>query len=102
MNIQAVSAVGYGANLTSVAQRSDGRTQAPAASSSETSREKVEISDTSSDMAVVRKAVDALPDVRLPIVNDINARIAISDYPIANNMNEALKQMLMSKVLSTS
>ncbi len=100
MNIQSVSAVGYGANVGSVVKRNDGRNQAPA-STSGSPKEMVEISDKSSDMATVRKAIDTLPDVRLPMIKDISARIAINDYPIANNMDAALKNMLLSGILAT-
>ena len=101
MNIQAVSTAGYGANLGSTKRSSDGRVQAPAPKTGNPT-EKLEISDTSSEMATVRKVIDAQPEVRLQLVKDINARIAINDYPISNNMDSALKKMLMNGILSSS
>jgi len=93
MNIQAVNAA-YG--NTYGAKKSEYKS-VPAHKAIQT--EKVEISSQSSQLQTVRAALDEMNDVRLDMVKKIKARIKNNDYPIENNLNKVLKEMIQSNIL---
>ena len=61
--------------------------------------EKVEISNQSTQLQTVRAAMDEMNDIRLEMVKKIKARIKNNDYPIENNLNQVLKEMIQSNIL---
>jgi len=63
------------------------------------SAEKVEISDTSKTLQVVKEAIDRLPDVRIQRVMEIKERIKKNDYPLENRLARALDLMAEAKVV---
>ncbi len=95
MNIQTVTAA-YGSKLYDV-KRSDS-TSVPT-NGTDVKKEKVEISKFSSQLHKLKSIVDNTPEVRLEVVKEIIARIKVNDYPIENNLDEALKKMIKSRVL---
>ncbi len=93
MNIQAINAV-YG--NTYGAKKSENKS-VPADKVIKT--EKVEISNQSSHLQTIKAVLDEMDDVRLDMVKKIKARIKNNDYPIENNLNEVLKEMIQSNIL---
>ncbi|MFP4416500.1 MAG: flagellar biosynthesis anti-sigma factor FlgM [Chitinivibrionales bacterium] len=63
------------------------------------SSERVEISARSAALQNARAQIDALPEVRLEVVEEIRKRIEINDYPLENNMDEALKNMIEKHIV---
>ncbi|MFW5960008.1 MAG: flagellar biosynthesis anti-sigma factor FlgM [Chitinivibrionales bacterium] len=61
--------------------------------------EKVEISKQSSAIAKALAAVKEAPEVRSKVVKEIKARIQINDYPLENNLNKALKDMIKKGII---
>ena len=99
MNIQSITAAAYGSKIADL-KRSDSRNTAPSPVPEQRSGETVEISATSSELSMLKGVIDALPEIRIKTVEDIQARIAINDYPIKNRMDEALKKMMLSGILN--
>ncbi|MGB7566482.1 MAG: flagellar biosynthesis anti-sigma factor FlgM [Chitinivibrionales bacterium] len=62
-------------------------------------QEQVELSESSLNMQKVKEAVDAAPDIRIPIVEEIQKRIANNDYPIPTHAEKALDVMLKNRIL---
>ena len=48
----------------------------------------------------VQNILVTIPDVRLEVVENIKARIKINDYPIPNKLDESLKKLLQSNILT--
>lgn len=67
-----------------------------------TRKEKVELSGHSKDTTVntLKKVVKSSPDVRLPLVKEIEAKIATGDYPLESSLSEALKKMIQARILA--
>jgi anti-sigma28 factor (negative regulator of flagellin synthesis) len=65
----------------------------------EVKKEQVELSDSSKNLQKVKEAVDATPDIRIPIVEKILERIKNNDYPVNTHLDEAIDRMLKNKVL---
>ena len=96
MNIQSIGAAAYGARILDP-KRADSRKPVqdrPA----EVPAETVEISDSSSLLSHLKQVIDKLPEVRIKMVEDIQARIAINDYPIKNHLDDAVKQIILSNI----
>lgn len=62
-------------------------------------KEQVELSESSLNLHKVKEAVNAAPDIRLPIVEAIKKRIANNDYPIPTHTDKALDIMIKFKIL---
>ena len=99
MDIQAINAA-YGRAYDA---KKSGNKSVPALSGDKKS-EKVEISDKTpkkaSELQMVKAVVDEIPEIRLDVVKEIKARIKINDYPIENRLDEMLKKMMQSNILS--
>ena len=59
----------------------------------------VEISGVSSQLQKMRAAITAAPMIRQNLVDSIKIRIKNNDYPIENNLNEALKRLIQSHIV---
>ncbi len=92
MNIQAVNAA-YGS--TYEAKKTEHKS-VPAQKNAKT--EKVEISNQSSELQKVKMVLDKVPEVRLEVVKRIKMRIKNNDYPIENNLNQVLKNMIQNSI----
>lgn len=57
-------------------------------------REKVEISKSSDEIQTIRQFLDALPDVRLQAVEEIQEKIKNNDYPFENKLEPLIEKML--------
>ena len=99
MDIQAVNA----ACGKSYNAKKSGNKSVPALSGDNKS-EKVEISSKASkkdsEVQMVKAVVDEISEIRLDVVKKIKARIKINDYPIENHLDEMLKKMMQSHILS--
>jgi anti-sigma28 factor (negative regulator of flagellin synthesis) len=62
-------------------------------------QEQVELSESSLNLQKVKEAVDAAPEIRIPIVEEIMKRIKNNDYPIPTHAEKALDKMLLNGIL---
>ncbi len=65
----------------------------------ETKKESVELSASSINLQKVKEAVEAAPEIRIPIVEEIIKRIENNDYPISRNAEESIDIMLNKGIL---
>jgi hypothetical protein len=72
---------------------------ADAGKSTAATREVVQFSPKAGELRSVKDAVDSLPDVRLNKVEEIRQRIKLNDYPIENNLNAVLKDLISKNIL---
>ncbi|GEM_PF-1959923 len=70
------------------------------AHNSDLKTEKVEISEQSTEIRKLMTLVEEIPEIRLDIVKEIKARIKNNDYPLENNLDEALKKMIQQDLIS--
>lgn len=97
MNIsRALSA--YGAKPFESAAKTS-KKQAPEKTAAPVPHEQVELSDASQTFRKVQEAVDANPDVRIPIVEEIKQKIKLNGYPIETRMYKALEKMIDNKIV---
>ena len=96
MNIQSVAAA-YGAQYFQPVAKSN-KTAAPVQTAA-VSNEQVEISDKSSDYQTVREAVNALPDIRIPLVENLKNKIKMDGYPFETNIYKALSKIVDYKIV---
>lgn len=64
-------------------------------------KEKVEISHKSEELQFLKGLIGEFPEVRLEVVEEIQARIKNNDYPIENSLDEALKKIIQSNILDS-
>jgi anti-sigma28 factor (negative regulator of flagellin synthesis) len=101
MNVHAVTSEAIRAKLYQpVTSASKRNSKAESAKGSATA-EKVEISGKADEVSMVKSHLDQLPDVRLEVVEDIRSRIEMNDYPLENNLDQAVKMMLEKSVLTS-
>lgn len=96
MNIQSVTAA-YGAKTFEPAAK-NGKKAAPEKSAAVQS-EQVEFSDASMDLQKLHEAVDASPDVRLSLVEEIKIKIKYNGYPLESSLYKALEKMFDDKLI---
>jgi anti-sigma28 factor (negative regulator of flagellin synthesis) len=72
----------------------------PAASHAGGKETQVNISATSATLQKIKNAIESKPEVRIAIVEDIKRRIETNDYPLENNMNEAIKRLIGNDVVA--
>ena len=60
----------------------------------------VSISDTSRELKMVREAMDKEPEIRIPLVEELQAKIKNNDYPIQNRMAHTLEKMFEARILA--
>lgn len=62
-------------------------------------QEHVDFSESSLNLQKVKEAVEAAPEIRIPIVEEIMKRIKNNDYPIPTHAEKALDIMLLNGIL---
>ena len=62
-------------------------------------KEQVEFSEKSQNLQKVKEAIQAAPEIRIPIVEKIKERIKNNDYPIDTHLDQAIDNMLKQHVL---
>jgi anti-sigma28 factor (negative regulator of flagellin synthesis) len=65
----------------------------------EPKQEKVELSEKSQNLQKVKEAINAAPDIRIPMVEKIMERIKNNDYPIDTHLDRAIDNMLNRHIL---
>lgn len=63
--------------------------------------ERVEISTEAKNEDRVFQAVEESPDVRIELVAELQAKIKSNDYPIENNLDEAIRKMIQNDIFSS-
>ena len=96
MNIQSVAAA-YGAQYFQPVAKSH-KVTAPAQPAA-VSNEQVEISGESENYQTVREAVNALPDSRIPLVEDLKNKIKMDGYPLETNIYKALEKLTSNSIV---
>lgn len=100
INIQNVSISAYGAQSLPPAVKTSGKTDPPPQQQILGSNtEKVELSDASVTISRLREKIDAIPEVRIQMVEEIKLKIKQNDYPYTTNLYKAIDKMLESKIL---
>lgn len=98
MNIsRALSA--YGARPIETAVKNNSKKEAPAKAAATVPHEQVELSDDAKSFQKVMEAVDATPEVRIPMVEEIRQKIKLNGYPFETKLYKALEKMIDTKVV---
>lgn len=65
--------------------------------------EKVEISKGDKEVTIktLEKVVQNSPEIRMPLVKELEAKIATGDYPLESSLSEAIKKMIQAKILNS-
>jgi hypothetical protein len=98
INIQHISSAAYGAQTYKPAVKNADREPAPLKSPSVPS-EQLELSDASVNLKKLRDIVDATPDVRIKVVEEIKLKIKFNGYPIESNTYKAVENLISNKVV---
>ncbi len=99
MQIKSVSAA-YGAKPFEPIAKS-GKKAAPEKSAAVQS-EQVEFSDTSLNLQRITEVVNATPEVRIEMVEEIKTKIKHNGYPLESNLYKAVEKLLNDKVITGS
>jgi hypothetical protein len=103
INIQNVSASAYGAQSLPPAIKPNGKTDPPPQMQILGSNtEKVELSDASVTISRLREKIDAIPEIRIKLVEEIKQKIQQNNYPYTTNLYNAIDKMLESKILQAA
>jgi hypothetical protein len=98
INIQQISVAAYGAQTYEPTAKGSGKkvvTPAPSAPRSE----QVELSNASLSLNKVRDAIAALPEVRIPLVEEIRQKIKYNGYPMESAFYKAVQKMVANNVI---
>jgi len=91
-------AAAYGAKpLESVAK--SGKKAAPEKTAAAPQSEQVEISDASLNMQKLKEIIDATPEVRIKVVEDIKTKIKYNGYPIESNIYKAIENLVTDHII---
>lgn len=96
MQIKSVTAA-YGAKPLEPTAKS-GKKDAPGKTAAVQS-EQVEFSDTSLNLQKLTEVVEALPEVRIELVEEIKNKIKHNGYPLESNLYKAVEKMLDNEIL---
>lgn len=98
INIQQIQMAAYGTQTYEPTVKGSGKkavtqTQSPPPS------EQVELSDASMSMNKIRDAIKALPDVRIPLVDEIKQKIKFNGYPIESAFYKSVAKLVADNVI---
>ncbi len=96
MDIRPITAA-YGAKPLESVVKSD-KKAAPEQTAAAQS-EQVEFSDASISMQKVKEVIDAMPDVRIKLVEEIRTKIKYNGYPLESNLYKAMQNLVADKVI---
>jgi hypothetical protein len=96
MDIRPIAAA-YGARPLNSVSKSDSK--AAPEKTTVAQNEHVEFSDTSLSMQKLKDIIDATPDVRIKVVEEIRTKIKYNGYPLESNLYKALQNMVNDKIL---
>ncbi|NLD94350.1 MAG: flagellar biosynthesis anti-sigma factor FlgM [Fibrobacter sp.] len=98
MNIsRALSA--YGARPIDAAVKNNSKKEAPAKAAATVPHEQVVLSSEAQSFRKVMEAVDATPEVRIPLVEEISQKIKLNGYPFETKLYKALEKMIEAKIV---
>lgn len=86
ITLQNISTSAYGARSFQPAAMGNGTKETPPQPLA--AGEKVELSDVSITINRLRDKIDALPEIRIKLVEEIKQRIRENNYPFVNNLNK--------------
>jgi hypothetical protein len=98
INIQNVSTSAYGAQSFQPTIKANGKTDLPPQPIIAKS-EKVELSEASMTISRLREKIDAIPEVRIKMVEEIKQKIKENNYPYTTNLYKAMDKMLENQIL---
>jgi anti-sigma28 factor (negative regulator of flagellin synthesis) len=101
INIQNVSASAYGAQSLQPTIKASGKTDPPPQPPIVNS-EKVELSEASITISRLREKIDAIPEIRIKMVEEIKQKIQRNDYPFTTNLYKAIDKMLENNILQVA
>lgn len=96
MQIKSVSAA-YGAKPLEQTVKS-GKKTAPEKMAAVPS-EQVEFSDTSVNLQKLTEVVEAIPDVRIELVEKIKEKIKHNGYPLESNLYKAVEKLVENRII---
>ena len=62
-------------------------------------KEQVEFSDASLSMQKLKNIIDATPEVRIKIVEEIRMKIKFNGYPLESNFYKAMENLISNKIV---
>ena len=96
MDIKSISNA-YGAKPYQPSSKS-GKKEAPEKSAA-VPKEQVEFSDISHNLQTINDTIDAFPDVRLEVVEEIRNKIKYNGYPLESNLYKAIETLVSDKII---
>lgn len=90
INVQDISVAAYGAQVTAPTAKGNGKTSTSTGTTASNAKEQLQLSDTSVLLQSFHEVIDALPDVRIPLVQQLQQKIKDDGYPIETNIYKAL------------
>ena len=97
MDIRPIAAA-YGAKPFESVAKSD-KKAAPEKTAAAPQSEQVEISDASFNMQKLKEIIDATPQVRIKVVEDIKTKIKYNGYPIESNIYKAIENLVTDHII---
>ncbi len=94
MDIKSIASAAYGPKIYGSIPNDKVEKRNTESHNTRSDSEKVEISSASSELQKIKAALDKKPEVRIAVVEDIKRRIEMNDYPLENNLDEALKRLI--------
>ncbi|MDO5575877.1 MAG: hypothetical protein Q4F84_02250 [Fibrobacter sp.] len=61
-------------------------------------KEQLELSSTSQSLMKVKEAINKLPEVRLPIVDEIRTKIKYNGYPVESNLYKYIERIVENEL----
>lgn len=99
ITIQNVSTSAYGAQSLQPTLKANGKKDLPPQAPPIINAEKVELSEASVTISRLREKIDALPEIRIKMVEEIKQKIQQNNYPYVTNLYKALDSMLENKIV---
>jgi anti-sigma28 factor (negative regulator of flagellin synthesis) len=96
MDIRPIAAA-YGAKPLETVVKSDKKAAPEQTAAAQ--KEQVEFSDASISMQKVKEVIDAMPDVRIKLVEEIRTKIKYNGYPLESNLYKAMQNLVADKVI---
>jgi anti-sigma28 factor (negative regulator of flagellin synthesis) len=97
-NIRNISTAAYGVQAYEPSTKGDAKKATPPKATA-VKHEQVELSDASLTMKKLRDVIDAIPDVRIQLVEDIKQKIKYNGYPIETAMYKAVEKLISNNVI---
>jgi flagellar biosynthesis anti-sigma factor FlgM len=98
INIQQISSAAYGVQTFKPAAKNAGKESTPPKPSA-VPGEQVELSDASVNLKKLRDVVDATPDIRIKLVEEIKQKIKYNGYPIESNLYKAVEKLIADRII---